>query len=396
MKTVQRNKFITVLCCAVRTIALLCSTGPIMQAFLSSLGFSSELIYIHSTVVQAVNVLVIFWCSQWADNGNIVKRTALVELPYAVLYLCYLPICLWKSHSIETFLVLTGISAVQSVALALYTVCEYKLPYYVYLPEDYGEVLAISGIISALLSLGAGILISWCARHVSYNRLMLIACAASTILMSISAFLHYMHKPIAEEKLLQHRDERKNQTKVTVFQIFRYPVFAHLVPANFFRGFCYGTMTVMATVALDLGYGTDIATALVTVQSAAMLIGCVLFGFGVHRFHPKKMILIGSLTFLLLPLVLLRNDAIFLGVFAVTYLGKTLVDYGVPAALRIVVPVEIAGPYNAWRMILHNGGTLIATSVAVVIPVEGLLIITMIMQIISGLSYYLFIEMQKK
>ena len=392
MKTVKKNKYITVLTCSIRTIALLCSTGPVMQAFLSSLGFSSELIYIHTTVVQTMNVIVIFLCSQWADNGNIIKRTALVEIPYAALYLCFLPICLWKSNSIETFLILTGVSALQSVALALYTVCDYKLPYYIYLPEDYGEVLAVSGIISALLSLGAGILISWFAQFVSYNYLMLVASIASAFLMGVSALLHYMHEPIEKEKLAPRLDENKDKSKVTIYRIIRYPVFTRLIPANLFRGFCYGTMTVMATIALELGYGTDIATALVTVQSAAMLIGCALFGFCVHKYHPKKMIFVGSLTFILLPLVLVRNNVIFLTVFAVTYLGRTLVDYGVPAYLRIAVPVEIAGPYNAWRMILHNGGTLIATAIAALIPVECLLVATMVMQIVSGLNYYMFKE----
>jgi hypothetical protein len=50
--------------------------------------------------------------------------------------------------------------------------------------------------------------------------------------------------------------------------------------------------------------------------------------------------------------------------------------------------VEIAGPYNAWRMIIHFTGTILATSIAAAIPVWALLIITMAAQLISGISYF--------
>ena len=90
----------------------------------------------------------------------------------------------------------------------------------------------------------------------------------------------------------------------------------------------------------------------------------------------------------MLPLVLLGNPALFLAVYTVVLLGRTFVDYSVPSVLRFAVPVEIAGPYNAWRMLLHNGGTLLATTVAAVIPVEVLLILTVILQLYSGAVYF--------
>jgi len=50
--------------------------------------------------------------------------------------------------------------------------------------------------------------------------------------------------------------------------------------------------------------------------------------------------------------------------------------------------VEIAGPYNAWRMILHFTGTIMATSIAAAIPVWALLIATMTAQLLSGIFYF--------
>ena len=109
MERKNHNKSFFIIAMGLRTVALLCVTGPIMQTFLASIGFSSQWIYIHTSIVQAVNILTISLCSTWADRGNVIKRTAFVELPYALLYLLYIPLCLRKSPSLLSFCMLTGI-----------------------------------------------------------------------------------------------------------------------------------------------------------------------------------------------------------------------------------------------------------------------------------------------
>ena len=135
MKQRNHNPLFFIIAMGLRTVALLCVTGPIMQTFLASIGFSSRWIYIHTTIVQIVNVLTISLCSTWADRGSVIRRTAFVELPYALLYLLYIPLCIWKSASLLSFCLLTGICLVQSVCIALWTICEYKLPYYIFSPR---------------------------------------------------------------------------------------------------------------------------------------------------------------------------------------------------------------------------------------------------------------------
>ena len=380
----QNNKLRAIFALALRTAALLACTGPIMQTFLASLGFSSRFIYINTTLVQIANILTASLCSQWADRGNVIKRSAICEIPHALLYLSYIPLCLWKSPSFTSFALLTGICLLQAVCIALYTVCEYKLPYFIYGPKDYGTVLAISGIVCALISLGAGIVITRLSQIMDYSTLMLWACLVSFVMMGTSSLLHALQKPIHP---LQSSVERSSQNN-NVVSIFREPVFYRMIPANLFRGFGYGTTTIMAAVALDLGFDQSVSTALVSVQSAAMLLGCGLFAVGTRYISPRVITLIGSLTFALFPLMLLSNKWMFLILFAVTYFGRTLVDYATPSLLRLAVPVEIAGPYNAWRMIIHFTGTILATSIAAVIPVWALLWLTMILQLLSGISYF--------
>lgn len=388
----RNNKLRSIFALALRTAALLACTGPIMQTFLASLGFSSRFIYINTTLVQAANILTSSLCAQWADRGSVIKRSAICEIPHALLYLCYIPLCLWKSPSFTSFALLTGICLLQSACIALYTVCEYKLPYFIYGPRDYGTVLAISGIVSSLISLGAGVIITKLTSVMDYSSLMMGACVISFLMMGTSAMLHALQKPLNQSPVpTENTPARRPGNSLSVF---REPIFYRMLPANLLRGFAYGTTTVMAAIALDLGHSQRAATALVSFQSGAMLLGCGLFAISAKYISPRSVMLIGSAAFCLLPVMLIRSESLFLILFAVVFFGRTLIDYSTPSLLRLAVPVEIAGPYNAWRMILHFTGTLMATSVAAVIPVESLLIVTMIAQLFSGISYFFDHEMQ--
>ena len=380
----RNNKLRAIFALALRTAALLACTGPIMQTFLASLGFSSRFIYINTTLVQTANILTSSLCAQWADRGSVIKRSAICEIPHALLYLCYIPLCLWKSPSFTSFALLTGICLLQSGCIALYTICEYKLPYFIYGPKDYGTVLAISGIASSLISLGAGIVITKLSQVMDYSTLMLWACVISFVMMGASSVLHLLQKPINQ---MQTPMEQREKTGSSL-SVFREPVFYKMIPANLLRGFGYGTTTIMAAVALDLGYDQSVSTALVSFQSAAMLLGCGLFALSIRYISARTVMLAGSILFVLFPLMLVRNEGLFLLLFSLTYFGRTLVDYATPSLLRLAVPVEIAGPYNAWRMIIHFTGTILATSIAAVIPIWALLALTMAAQLISGVSYF--------
>jgi len=385
MKETNYNKSYFIIAMGLRTVALLCVTGPIMQTFLASIGFSSQWIYIHTSIVQAVNILTISLCSTWADRGSVIRRTAFVGLPYALLYIFYIPLCLWKSASLMSFLLLTGICLLQSVCIALWTVCEYKLPYYIFSPREYGSVLSIGGIVGGLISLGTGVMITRLSGMLSYSTLMLSACVVSLVLMLICTAFHLGLKPISDAPASSGPAGKK----ISQLEVFRYPLFRKMIPANLMRGFGYGPTTIFAAIALDLGFDQSVSTALVSAQSIAALAGCSLVGVCLSFMPPRFVTLAGSLTFALIPLMLIPNRFVFLTVFALVYLGRTLVDYSVPAILRAAIPVQIAGPFNAWRMLLHNGGTLIATTIAAFIPVTWLLVLTVVFQLISGLHYYL-------
>jgi MFS family permease len=386
-KTEKRNALRAVLAYTFRTAALLCSTGPLMQTFLSSIGFSEQQIYMHATLFQALNVITILLCSRFADTKKVLLRTALIQIPGATLFLGYLPLCLSHNVSAESYVWLLVISIMQSAAFALHTVCEYKVPYYIYRPEAYGSVLAICGIISSLVSFGVGSVMSALSLRYSYPTLMIGAFLLSCLFLLTAGALQFFQR-----SLIPLTDQSNATVKKTpLIEVFRHKAFSYLFIGNVTRGFASGVMTILAAAALSIGYDEVLTTAMVSVQSIASMLACFLFSIVSRHINPRFSILCGSLFFAAFPLLLVpERPILFLAIFALLTFGRTLVDYAIPAALLYVVPVEIAGTYNAWRMILLNGGTMLATITASFLPLPALFTIALICQLITGFNYFIF------
>lgn len=388
MDTVHANKLRAVAAYSLRTAALLCTTGPLMQTLLATLGFSSRWIYIHATLVQGVNTVTILLCARWADSGNAIRKSALVQVPHGLLYLLYIPLCIWKSPSLVSFAALTAITVLQVVSVSLYTVCEYKIPYFIFPARDYGQVLAMQGIFSSLLTLGAGALVSALTPHVPYLVIMAVACVLSAALMLGAAFLYSRQQPVFETEEFGQSVHR--HMRIPFSATFSHPSFYRLIPANLMRGFGYGAVLVAAALALELGFDQQVSTAMVSVQSAASLLACGVFARLSRRVSPRVSVLVGSVSYGLLPLLLWADQTVFLAVYGIAVLGRTLIDNAVPALLRFVVPPEISGPYHAWRMMLHNGGAMLATAAAAFIPPGPFILLAAACQLCSGAMYMLY------
>jgi len=384
---ITENKIRAVIITALRTAALLCASGSLMQTFLSVTGFSEQHIYLHATFFQAVNVLTILLCARFADTGNVLRKAAIVQLPCGVLFLFYLPLCSLQNVSAVSYLWLLLIGILQSVTIALHTVCEYKLPYYVFRIQEYGMISAVCGILSSVVSFGTGTLISIFCTQFSYNRIMLISFSISCVLLLVAGILQYFQKSLITES--EKTDAEKQIKKLPLSYMFRHDAFSKLFLGNLTRGYANGTTTVLAAAALSIGYNETLTSVMVSVQSLASLAACAIFALISQKIHPRYVILIGSFCFLSLPVLLCQQKTVlYLAMYAILLFGRTLIDYAVPAALLYAVPVEIAGTYNAWRMILHNGGTMLATISAGFIPLPVLFFLTLVCQLVSGINFF--------
>ncbi len=383
---------------SLRSAALLCATGSLMQTFLAVLGFSQSEIYIHSTLLQAANVLTILIGSRFADKGNLIKRAALMVVFLGAFFFAYLPLCLARSTTTAAFVLLIAVSIAQSIFTALHTVCEYKIPYFTFRIEDYGGITALSGIIIAGVTFAVGALVTALSTRFDYISLMFFAFCISGGFMLLAAFLQYKLRSLIDMSAVQEDGaHRENKKRVPLWDVFRHPAFAQLCVAHLFRGFAGGVIGVLAVVAIGIGFNATVTSAMVSVSSVAMLAACALYGISARYIHPRFVIFAGSVLILLLPfLFFVKNSVLFLALYAAIFFGRTLVDYAVPTAMVYVVPVEIAGPYNAWRMVLNNGGMLLSTAVASVIQNDFVLIwIAFVCSLVSG-AFYLWAGVMRK
>jgi hypothetical protein len=238
LRNVRRNKIKSIIAYTARTVALMCASGTLMQTFLATLGFDSELIYLHSTFLQAANVLTILLASNWASNGSPIKRSAFTTIPIGLLFLFYIPIAIANQATPVSYALLCAVGIVQQIAYGLFTVCEYKTPYYVYKADEYGMMLSICGIISSVFSLFFGFVVSFLTERFAFSEIMKFASGFPAMPSTVSVPHCHTHRfgyfsAFGTFALLRHRASHKSQCDTLpslfvsqsglVYTIGRYP-----------------------------------------------------------------------------------------------------------------------------------------------------------------------------
>ena len=383
MNTVRNNKIRYIAASALYSTALLCMNGTLMQTFLGEIGLTDR-IYLHATLLQIMSVAGTMLFSHAADgSGSLIRRMALTNLPILVLYLVYIPLCVFPVPDGTAFLAAAVIGLIQSLFVAIHTVFDYKIPYRIIPLEEYGPVTAVSGIVTGLAGMAVGALMTWLSQRYTYRLLMCWAFPAAALMTAASAVITWVMRPISSPPV----PPEGKKSGVTFAQLLRRPVFTVLLVPNLLRGISTGIVGILAAVALQQGFSASLTTAMITVSSAAWLTACLLFAVLAKHVTPRLLVFAGSLLMLPLPLLALAGEATYLPLYGLIIAGRTFVDYGVPAALILVVPDEIAGPFNAWRMALHIGGGILGTFLGGFLSPAALLVTAAALQLISGAVY---------
>jgi hypothetical protein len=249
---------------------------------------------------------------------------------------------------------------------------------------DLSNFSSALSIISSVFSLLLGYFITFLTSKFAFTVIMKFAFIISAVLMLIAFIAIYCEKSLRKETSEETVCENKEKKKV---RLLKTPVFTRLIHANLMRGFATGVISVLAAVALDLGHTETLTASMVFAQSLASLASCAFFAIVSKKISERAIVIAGSLFVLLIPLLLIKDSMTFLIIYTVIIAGRTLIDYSVPSMLLKVVPVEIAGPYHAWRMALQNAVMLIATSLATVTPIPSLRAAAAVFQLISGISF---------
>lgn len=385
-QTVKKNKRLSLTLNGFLTVISLVSSGTLMQTFLATLGMDIRLIHIHTTLIQVSNVITLLVSSGITGSDRAIKKYALTSIPSAILFLCYIPFCRQSGDPGTSFVFLALISVFHAVVHSLRTVYNYSIPYLIYPAEDYGTFSAMIGILAGTVSLALGYIISWLTERIPFVHLMCGAFLLAGILELLSVWFALQQKSILPgNTAVAATGTRKH---VSVKALLTHATFLPLIPTTLLRGFASGTVVALATLAFNLGYNESVTTAMVSVQSLTTLASCAVIGVILKHMSARIPVLIGSLIFLAMPLMFMGSSTVFLVAYALIFFGKTMVDYGVPALLRNIVPLEIAGPYNVWRMTLHNAGSVLATSLAAVLEPEMLVALTVISSVLSGCGFF--------
>ncbi len=387
MNIILRNKVFSVLATAFRT-ASVNGLSAYALTMLALKGFDSDLTYRLTSILQVISILTMFLFSRFADKGNVMRRSGFLLLANGVIYLFYLPFCGLKTTATIVFILYGIVTCVETVISHINTVCEYKIPYYIYRPNEYAPVSSLSGIVAAVISFILSSTVSSVTGKFEYGNIMLVLFSLSFLFMSSAGVLYLNLKPLGKEEGAQELEVKKDVKKVPLLEILKHPSFTRLFVPNFLRGVVNGFFVIITILALDLGYHESIPIRAVAIGSIASFSGSAVFTFLSRRIPIKKLILAGSFTFLLLPLILLKNNLIFLIVYALAVFGRIFVTYGIPALLLKIVPVEMAGPYNTFRMILLTAGSAVASILASLLSPAIFVILITVSQLVVGISYF--------
>ena len=389
MRNVKRNIVLYMSATLITAMAYTAVSGTLMQVFLDSLGFSASQIYFRTTVAQAVQVAVSLTCTGIGNRGNFFLKYALVVAAEGILYGGYVPLCIQMQADWGAYLLLLLIGVLNAVATGLGVIFTYKLPYLIYRTEDYGKVTAITGILSSVLQMGMGVLMAALAARYTYQVIMPWVFPVAGVIIILAGLANLCYRPLVDPKSLTGPKTEDRKDRGMVWQVLRMPIFYQLAIPSLFRGFSSGMVGVLAVVAAaDLGYSEQITTTMVSVAAGSQLVGCALFGFLSSKVCPRYTIFLSSMSFVCLPLLLIPDSPIlFLCLYAVLMMGFYVELYAVPDLLIRVVPGSIAGTYNAYRMILYQMGTLLATSFASFLPSLVILPMTVVFRAISGICF---------
>ena len=397
MRDVKRNIFLNLAASLFTGIAYAAASGTLMQVFLNSLGFSASQIYMRTTITQAVQIAVSLTCTRIGNRGNFFRTAALLVTLEGLLYGGYVPLCLRMQADWSAYLLLLLIGVLNAVATALVNLLNYKLPYLIYRTEDYGKVASSMGILSSVTQMVMGVLMASLAARYSYQVVMPWVFPAAGVLILIAGMINFLYRPLADPHTILEPNVKNKKDRATVLQVLSKPIFYHLAIPSLLRGFSGGMVGVLAVVATaDLGYSEQVTTTMVSVGAGAHLVGCALYGFLSSRINPRYLIFVSCASYLCVPMLLIPDSPIlFLCLYAVLLVGFYVDIYSVPDLLFRVIPAGDAGTYNAYRLILHQLGTLLATTLAAFLPSAMILPMTMCFQVISA-SCYCFLPVIRK
>lgn len=246
-------------------------------------------------------------------------------------------------------IILAG-SIICNLALGLYNVLVYKLPYSIFEIKDYGRIGSVVGVFSSLISIGLSFLLSYCVGKFDYRIVMTVAFSIGSLLWIVCGVLTSTYKTISIEE---------SKENVGLKEFFTYPLFYRAIAPTVLRGVGIGIVGLIAAIGFRDGVlNTETATYLTVFTSLSAMAGNFAYLFLDRKVKHKYLIIIsGVLSGTFISLISAWQSIVTFYVFY--FLGNvaiTVISMSHPVLVFESVPYKNIGRYTAWRMLFMTFG----------------------------------------
>ncbi|MBQ6707758.1 MAG: hypothetical protein IJM97_02265 [Clostridia bacterium] len=396
MNSEKQNVLIYYLQYAAYNIAIVLSTGAVIQTFMLECGISNERVSLYVSALQIIQTVMMLLISKASENiKNIRKGVTMTYSAYIPFFAVLLFLCIKNDFLPDTkFIIIFAFSILLNIFLGVYNIIFYKLPYEVMDIRNYGKVSGQGGVIAGLVCMAFSAILTYFGGRFSYFGTMAVFFAVGIVTALWMIFANVLYKPMNNEKC-EEKSEKIN--------IFKYKPFYQLIIPNFARGFSLGIFNLITVI----GYSCRIidsssAGIIATVMQIATLISCQTYAIIVRKCKNGNIIVLASVVFCIAaPMITLFAKApLFYLFYFIAYFFINFIAYAVPVLVATHIEYSVLSQYTAWRMALFTLGTAIGSAVVPfllnTLGSTGTLIVSGITILPCGIGYYFFERKCKK
>ena len=364
-------------------------TGSIFQTFLVSYGVPAEQVSRMTAVMSSTQMVTILCMSLVTDSLKRVKRDSAASIGLmAVYFLALVPLLLAGVGPETLARAMLAAGMLQNVLLGVYSILEFKLPYWVIDMRNYARLSAVSGAFAGGAQICVAGMATFLLSRFRSGRAMAGLFGGCILLALIGAL---------ETMRLRENGRGEAAPAHGGLRVLRMPAFRALLGPNLMRGFNSGVVNMLVVIGMhELGLTVEQGASMAIVFTVMSIVVAFLYGRLSKRFASRRLCLTASVVVAAaLPGLLLTGGGMaFMAVYVVVLGAVFMVDYSVPVIVTEIVPYDCMGGFSSMRLGAHWAGiSLGAWLVGICLPrgfIFPLLAVSAAMQLTSGVVYYVF------
>ena len=339
------------------TVALLISSGTIIQAFLLYFGVSSKNVEVYSSITLITQVAMMLVLTLFGDRLKRIK--GIIAVCFFVFPIIFISMMLVSTGFVAGQDSVYGVVLIGSIicnlALGVYYIMSYKLPYSIFDVDDFGKITSIIGIISGIVSIGVSFLLSFCVSRFDYRIVMTVSLSIGSLLWIICGALtaSYKTRTVAEDN---------NESSNSLKEFFLSPLFYKSIIPTVLRGVGMGIFGLIVAIGVRDGFlDTEKATIITIFTSLSTIIGYWIYIIIDKRLkHKHTIIVFGVLSGLFIPFMVITQQPVWFYVFYfLSNLAITIIGMAHPVLVYESVSYKHIGSFTAWRMLFMTFGQAI-------------------------------------